>query len=558
MSAASRASIRSELRWLTNAAALVDRPDKVEALLVRYQEVSSRLEKAHRGYEKYLALIEDEKEEAATTAAVEADIEQCHEMADRITQRACELQNARTSGLPTGGKPVGWTRPEFAAQLPAIRIPAFEGKMEDWVSFIDLFDSMVHARTDISAALKLAQLLAVLVGEPRDLVGHLSVTDENYEIARDLLIDRYQNVRRLADTLLEKIWNIPRVTQVSDIRIQMLNPVLMATKALGKLGLPVDQWSYMLLNFLLKRLPAEVRARFEHLHGGDSARHLPAYTDLIGFLETECRRADIPVLTPTPQRPPGSSRASVRVGSPRGGQVKSNPRPAAPRQYNVGTADPDPCMYCKEPGHQVSKCRKFLAQRVQGRRNIAKQRGWCFVCLGPHFVRDCAQPQNCRSCGGKHHQILCMNQSGGSNPPQVENDSLASGQSGDERQGPTNRNQEGAPRPERGPMRGPQGGPRAPNAQNYAAVTRTPPPQQGGPTGGCARPNSPLEARRMSPPLAERPRLDTRNPVYGRYRGYRAPETVRAGRRAYQPEWDPLDRYERPPRAERDASQYPC
>lgn len=544
MASGHRAAIQAGLRWLASAAALIDRADREAALLSRYEQIPERLKTLESRLECYLAESDRPVEEIQQ---MEADYDQCLELADGITQKAAEILRVRTGAVRSDGKPAVTHNPGMAAHLPAIHIPVFRGDMDEWTSFIDLFDSLVHARTDLSAALKLAQLMSALVGEPRDLIAHLSVTDENYETARTLLKGRYQNVRRLADALMAKIWAIPRIGRVAHLRVQMLNPVLSATKGLEKLGLPVDKWSYMLLSFLLNRLPDDVRARFEQQFGGDSAQHLPAYTDLVEFLETECRRADTTDL-PSTSRPAGAPRPQLRFDPPRGKGAMSGPQSAGPRQYNVTTADPDACLYCRNPGHQVHGCPKFLDQRVLGRRNIVKQRQWCFLCLGKHFVRDCARPQACRWCDGKHHPVLCMNRSGGSTPAPAQGPCSPSARS----QHPADQGCMG------GEERGSRGNTPSPHPQSYAAIAHAPAPHRGAPTGGCPRSPPPRQAPQMSPPLVERPRLVSGPPGYGRNQTYRVPQAARPTRRQYQPEWDPLDRYERPYQAEQEATRYPC
>ncbi|KAA5570751.1 DUF1759 domain-containing protein [Acinetobacter baumannii] len=105
---------------------------------------------------------------------------------------------------------------------------------------MNLFDSLVHGRSDLTASYKMAQLRGALRGEPGELVAHLPITNDNYAVARQILFDRYQNQRRLVDTQLARLFAIPKLSRASDIRAEVLNLVTVATKALGNLGLPVD------------------------------------------------------------------------------------------------------------------------------------------------------------------------------------------------------------------------------------------------------------------------------------------------------------------------------
>lgn len=559
-----RARTSEALRWFSSLSTLLDRPDRIQALLERYTQVPDRLESLSE-----LAIEAYDKEEGPRLDQILADYQQCMDIADSVAQRISEIRQSRGTSEPSqaGRATTSEVGPGLASRLPAISLPRFRGEYDEFGSFMELFDSLVHVRKDLPPALKLAQLLAVLDGEPHTLVSHLSIVDDSYEVARDLLKGRYANRRRQADTLLAKIWGIPKVTRAGDLRVLLLNPVTTATRALKKLGLPVDEWSYILLNFILQRLPAEVRDRFERNHGGETAQCLPEFPTLLEFLEAECRRADIPdALTPPSRPPPGratntASRGGDRATGANWGQ--RGPRGGPPR-YNVAVADRDSCMFCKGSGHRVATCPQFGALRVQGRRDVAKRRNYCFVCLDPHFVRDCPHPLACKFCGGKHHPTLCMNRSGGDSggdtaplSPQRsrENFELAASR-------PV-----GGRRPEAAGPRAdvPPGGhrnysaavcrspaslggtpPGSPPKRREQQTTRTPEPQWGGSTGGC--PRRPLMTC-FSPPLMERPRLDPRPPPYGR-RNHPWPLGVRPQRPAYGSSWDPVDRYERPHRVE--------
>lgn len=49
--------------------------------------------------------------------------------------------------------------------------------LNEWVGFINLFDSLVHDRSDLTASYNMAHLQRALRGEPRELVAHLPITN---------------------------------------------------------------------------------------------------------------------------------------------------------------------------------------------------------------------------------------------------------------------------------------------------------------------------------------------------------------------------------------------
>ncbi|KAH9639823.1 hypothetical protein HF086_013808, partial [Spodoptera exigua] len=189
------------------------------------------------------------------------------------------------------------------------------------------------------------------------------------------------------------------------LRTRLLNPLLIAVNGLKGLDLPVSSWSFILLHIVLGKLSHELRNRFELEHGGDSTTYLPPFDDLVSFLEDECRRVE-------------------NVPQPKSMEVRTRVQPARIERRREGriynsTAMQQPssrCMYCKEPGHGTPTCFKFGQLRWQARRNIARQRNWCYSCLGNHLASQCQISRPCAQCGGNHHLLLCGNRNG-SPPP---------------------------------------------------------------------------------------------------------------------------------------------
>ncbi|KAI5633924.1 hypothetical protein NE865_13353 [Phthorimaea operculella] len=549
-----KAAIKTELRWFTTTAAMIGREDREDALLKSALQVVERVRVVSEHLTECLMLLE-ETHNPEDQELVEADVSQCLELAQDIEQAAADITRRRDGqGKPFRGK-VGQG---LQVPLPPVTVPVFAGDYADWPAFEDLYSSVVHTRTDITPAYKMAQLMSRLQGEPHELLTHLAVSDSNYEVAWKILTDRYRNKRLIVDRLLDQWLSIPTITRGTDLREKIFHPVSVAVSALERQGLPVAGYGYILVHTVLRRLPSEMVARFEQLHGGKSSDHLPTYEDLKSFLEAESRRVDVQA-GEAPRKETSAPRHPERPGAPaRGGNS------GQPRRYN--TALESGCAYCRETGHRVTACQEFAAQRVQRRRGVAQQRRWCYRCLGPHQVRECPSSTNCRYCQGAHHPLLCMNRSG---------DAGGSAGSGQRRSLPTKEEQCSHP-PRRSPpphrSQGQAGGRQQTEPTSQRTWGRSPPRQQvpdwgrtaqehgqGHPsqvrdsTGGCQEstrqppgymqystglshlvgPQDP----RMPPPMTEYPRLQAQpryqvsavvlDEVVGKLPQVRLPPTVR-------------------------------
>ncbi|KAI5642256.1 E3 ubiquitin-protein ligase TRIP12 [Phthorimaea operculella] len=370
-----KAAIKTELRWFTTTAAMIGREDREDALLKSALQADERVRVVSEHLTECLMLLE-EAPNPEDKELVEGDVSQCLELAQDIAQAAADISRRRDGKeKPFRGK-VGQG---LQVPLPPVTVPVFAGDYADWPAFEDLYSSVVHTRTDITPAYKMAQLMSRLHGEPHELLTHLAVSDSNYEVAWKILTDRYRNKRLIVDRLLDQWLSIPTITRGTDLREKIFHPVSVAVSALERQGLPVAGYGYILVHTVLRRLPSEMVARFEQLHGGKSSDHLPTYEDLKSFLEAESRRVDVQA-GEAPRKETSAPRHPERPGAPaRGGNS------GQPRRYN--TALESGCAYCRETGHGVAACQEFAAQRVQRRRGVAQQRRWCFRCLGPHQVR---------------------------------------------------------------------------------------------------------------------------------------------------------------------------
>ncbi|KAI5643416.1 hypothetical protein NE865_04592 [Phthorimaea operculella] len=331
---------------------MIGREDREDALLKSALQADERVRVVSEHLTECLMLLE-EAPNPEDKELVEGDVSQCLELAQDIAQAAADISRRRDGKeKPFRGK-VGQG---LQVPLPPVTVPVFAGDYADWPAFEDLYSSVVHTRTDITPAYKMAQLMSRLHGEPHELLTHLAVSDSNYEVAWKILTDRYRNKRLIVDRLASP--------------------------------------------------PAERNGRsIRAATWGKSSDHLPTYEDLKSFLEAESRRVDVQA-GEAPRKETSAPRHPERPGAPaRGGNS------GQPRRYN--TALESGCAYCRETGHGVAACQEFAAQRVQRRRGVAQQRRWCFRCLGPHQVRECPSSTNCRYCQGAHHPLLCMNRSGG-------------------------------------------------------------------------------------------------------------------------------------------------
>ena len=96
---------------------------------------------------------------------------------------------------------------DLCLRLPEIKIPKFWGNPTEWDQFWDLFFSLVDSRPDIPVSVKFAHLKSSLKGSSAKLIVGFSITEANYQEAKELLKKTFRDdghiPRKLSKQLLD-------------------------------------------------------------------------------------------------------------------------------------------------------------------------------------------------------------------------------------------------------------------------------------------------------------------------------------------------------------------
>ena len=85
-------------------------------------------------------------------------------------------------------------------KLPKLQLLSFTGSYTDWMSFADLFRASVDSNNHLSNSEKSNYLKACVKGEAVKLISSVTITDYNYEIAWELVHERYENNKSIVQS----------------------------------------------------------------------------------------------------------------------------------------------------------------------------------------------------------------------------------------------------------------------------------------------------------------------------------------------------------------------
>ncbi|XP_059049992.1 uncharacterized protein LOC131844999 [Achroia grisella] len=81
-------------------------------------------------------------------------------------------------------------------KLPVIKISLYDGNMNQWLEFRDMYLSLIHNNERIDDVTKFHYLKSYLTGSAAAVISSVTVSANNYNIAWSLLCERYNNKER--------------------------------------------------------------------------------------------------------------------------------------------------------------------------------------------------------------------------------------------------------------------------------------------------------------------------------------------------------------------------
>ncbi|CAK9796286.1 hypothetical protein ANTQUA_LOCUS703 [Anthophora quadrimaculata] len=278
----------------------------------------------------------------------------------------------------------------MAIKLPEMRLPTFDGTIEKWTSYFDIFCSMIDRNDDFTPVQKLQYLRSTLTGKAAACIQSLSITDVNYADALELLKDKYNCTRRILLSHCDGIRQIPRLTKDTPGALgHLVDTMNQHLRALKNLSENIASWNSILISIILSKISAYIAWHWE-LTLRD--KKMLEYTNLLEFLEKRANCAPAAVSKPLPSTSGKSN-------------VYRNTRSAALRGHALVSVQAPQCHICKG-NHETRYCATLKVQPVHERIKTVELARLCNNCLGKkHPIRSCPSG-SCHVCNKKHHTLL--------------------------------------------------------------------------------------------------------------------------------------------------------
>ena len=153
-------------------------------------------------------------------------------------------------------------RPTAHRHLPDIKIPVFSGNIENWLSFYDSFNSVIHNDKDLPTIQKFHYLKDSVTGDAANIIASLETTSENYTVAWELLKGRYHNKKIVIDNHVKALFDLKPISKEFSIR-RLCDIIQKHLRALQALSIDVDQWNFILIHLIRSKFNSYTIKKWE-------------------------------------------------------------------------------------------------------------------------------------------------------------------------------------------------------------------------------------------------------------------------------------------------------
>ncbi|XP_059219534.1 uncharacterized protein LOC131995236 [Stomoxys calcitrans] len=277
-------------------------------------------------------------------------------------------------------------------RLPKIDIPVFSGNYLDWISYRDMFVSVVHNNQGLSDVQKYYYLKGSCKDTPLSIVNDYPASDTSYQLAWSALTRRYHNKRKISDTIFRKLFDIRKSDGSCDSIKNILDSTRTCIALFTTLQIDCGNWGPILIHITVSKLDIQTCKEWER--SLKASTEIPKLEELFLFLETTFRTLesvndhDLSMVRPTVK------------------PFNNSFRPLQTRRVHLVSSHDDNCPCCGKR-HLLYKCFQFAAQSSTAKRDLIFSKNICRNCLNVgHFSKDCRLHTRCHICQLPHHTIV--------------------------------------------------------------------------------------------------------------------------------------------------------
>ena len=376
----------------TNKSATAQNPNSL-SLESDIKLLVTRWTKYENKFEEYISEREQDLNDETYKTLTDTFAEFENQYNDRLRQFREILVNL--TGQPTAQVQDN-RHNNIRVKMPELKLCEFKGDVEEFQTFWDKFQALVHRRTDLEKVVKMTYLMDCLKGPALATIAGYNESEEDYDDAIASLLNKYADRDKTRQTLVLQLFTLTNPKNNLKELEQFKAEYERILKSLKHYVSNLSSSNWLISIILQSKLPANVDLfiyqkyntkyfSIEQISGG-LADHIDYLTKLnkpISFSEE--------IFSPV---------SKTQIGSYVVGSGSSKIISSSEQKFNSNK-----CLLCNIDGHRAKKCDKF--PDVKSRREKLINLGRCTRCLKEHNGR-CRFNIKCFSCGKiNHNELFC-------------------------------------------------------------------------------------------------------------------------------------------------------
>jgi Protein of unknown function (DUF1759) len=297
---------------------------------------------------------------------------------------------------------VQYIKSQTALKLPEIHLPNFDGQLVNYQSFKETFKALVHKDVRLGAVQKLFYLKGCLKNISLFAeISSLELTEDNYDLAWELLVNRYENRKTLVNQHIKAIFNLSKVDRnsASSLR-QLIDNVSKHIHCLKSQKIEISD--AVLIYIVTSKIDSLTHQLWEAHDSLTNVDAVATFESLKLFISNRARALEN--VEEFDQRTAGV-KPKWQVGSPAVGHRQAM-NTTSNRKVLAALELDSKCEYCQDKGHRIYNCARFLSLTIQKKLGIVKEKDLCQKCLKSHQGNICSTLFNCRVCGSATHNSV--------------------------------------------------------------------------------------------------------------------------------------------------------
>lgn len=299
-------------------------------------------------------------------------------------------------------------------KLPTIKLPTFDGKIEEWTKFSDAFTKTIHDNLALPNIQKFIYLRSCVTGAAARAIEDIELFDDNYLVAWEQLQKRFEDSGIIKRRHIQCLFEMPLVDkELATAILNLVDHVNKHIQMLKRLGAPTNSWGDLLLYMVESKLNKTTLRAWEErtsikvaVTNENEISQDSNFDELMEFLIQRCHalkriessKAKVNHDVGKTSKIQGQFRSHSKINRSKGNL--SDKVTSLASSVTSGA-----CFVCNE-SHLLYNCAKFLSMTVEERFKEARRLKLCINCLrNDHFSRNCKHGF-CHECSGRHNTLL--------------------------------------------------------------------------------------------------------------------------------------------------------